>query len=94
MITQDREPINKDARRALSKGQNRVETVEQALEIFAEKMKSQDFITYLRQAINTGNVVKYQMTIKKRQVKSGFIVSLDCVIGLTKKSIGSFYDLL
>jgi len=66
MITQDREPINKDARRALSSGDpSRVKTVEEAISIAGVIIASPNNIKQVRQMIETGNVVKYQITIKK-----------------------------
>lgn len=51
-------------------------------------------IKQVRQMIETGNVVKYQITIKKRPRTPGFIVSMAYWVESPKKCFVSFYDLL
>jgi len=95
MITQDREPINKDARRSLSSGDpSRVKTVEEAMSIAGGIIASPNNIKQVRQMIETGNVVKYQITIKKRPRTPGFIVSMGYWAQSPKKCFLNFADLL
>lgn len=87
MITQDREPINKDARRALSSGYpSRVKTVEEAMSIAGGIIASPSNIKQVRQMIETGNVVKYQITIKKKAPHSR-VYSFNGILGAIAEEV-------
>ena len=94
MITADRQPVNSDARRALSKGNpNGIESVEQALAAMGSRIASPEFGAFVRQLIEAGANVKYELTIKKSN-QPGFVVSLDYQPEAPKKSCGVFLRLL
>ena len=94
MITADMIPVNKDARRALSKGDpNKLERVEEALAVMGERIASNDFAKEVRKLIESGANAKYILTIKKSN-QPGFIVSLDYKCESPMKSCGVFLKLL
>ena len=94
MITADRHPVNSDARRVLSKGNSdAIETVEQALASMGNRIASPEFAAFVRQLIEAGSNVKYELTIKKSN-QPGFVVSLDYLQAAPKKSCGAFIRLL
>lgn len=69
-----------------------VKTVEEALQIMGERIKSDYFATFARERLMEASHVKYALTIKKSQ-KGLFVVALDCQPLEPKKSFGSFLRL-
>lgn len=92
-ITLDRTPINRQAAVQLSRGTDQVDSVEEALSIFGQRIASSEFARHVRQIIEAGTNVKYELTVKKSN-QPGFIVALNYTMESPKKSIGTFLRLV
>jgi len=93
MIKADREPINAQAAKQLSRGTNQIETLEDALRVMGERIASEDFASFVRQALEAGTNVKYELTAKKSN-QPGFVVNLNYVMESPKKGCGTFLRLV
>ncbi len=92
MITPDRDPINAQAAKQLSRGSDQLETVEEALRVIGEKISSDEFALFVRQALEAGTDIRYELTAKKGN-QLGFVVNLNYVMQLPKKNCGTFLRL-
>ncbi len=88
----DRTPINRQAAVQLSRGTERVSSVEEALNILGNRIASPEFAKYVRQIIEAGTDVRYELTVKKGN-QPGFIVALNYTVHAPKKSFGTFLKL-
>jgi hypothetical protein len=94
MITPDRTPINANTSKLLSKVKtNRIQTVEEALVEMGNRIASPDFGAFVRQLIEAGADVKYELKIKKSN-SPGFVVALNYQAEAPKKSFGTLLGLL
>lgn len=67
MITAERQPINRQAAAQLSKGLNRVKTVEEAMKIVWAFLQQDEGGKRVREALERGvEVVEYRLKIYKR----------------------------
>ena len=92
-ITPDREPINRQAAVQLSRGMDQVDSVEEALGIFGQRIASPEFARHVRQMIEAGTNLKCELTVKKGN-QPGFIVALNYTMESPKKSLGTFLRLV
>ena len=93
MIVADKEPINAQAAKQLSRGTNHPKTLEDALRLLGENIASEDFANFVRQALEAGTNVKYELTAKKSN-QPGFVVNLSYVIQSPRKNFGTFIRLV
>ncbi len=91
-ITPDKTPVNKQASVQLSRGTGQIETVEAALAHFGERIASPEFAGHVRQMIEAGTNVKYELTVKKGN-QPGFIVSLNYTMEAAKQPLGTLLRL-
>jgi hypothetical protein len=68
-----------------------VESIEEALEIFGQRIADPDFAARVRQVISIGTNVRYALTIK--QGINGYIVGLTCTLEAPKRALGTFLRL-
>jgi hypothetical protein len=92
-ITPDKAPINRQAAVQLSRGTGQVESVEEALGILGRSIASPEFAGCVRQMIEAGMNLKYELTIKKSN-QPGFVVALNYHAETKKKQLGTFLRLL
>ena len=64
---------------SLSRGTGKVETLEEAFNSVANKISSEHFVKGVRQIVETGVNVKYEIKVSKRQAH-GYTVKLQCTI--------------
>lgn len=94
MIETDREPVNKDASMALSKGNpHHVGTVEEALRIMGERIASGQVSDFARNAIESGVDVVFELKVSKKN-GPGFVATLKGGAVAHKKVFGNFIKLL
>jgi hypothetical protein len=70
----------------------RVFSVEEALAIFGKRIASDEFAETVRHKLGEGTNMKYELSVKKGHV-TGYVVALNCVLEVQKKSLGSFLRL-
>lgn len=92
MISADREPINRDAKLALSKGLGRVENVEMALFNIGNLIASVEFSKHARELLDAGIDLEYVLLIKKSR-QPGYTICLDCKKMMPKQSVKLFIKL-
>jgi hypothetical protein len=87
-----REPVNKQAAMSLSNGTGKIETVEEALQVLASIIAGDRFAKNVRQVIETGVNVKYEIKISKRQAH-GFTARLNTTILDPERQLAAFVGL-
>jgi hypothetical protein len=91
--TPDKAPINRQSAIHLSQGLDQVDSVEEALYIFGQRIASPEFAKQARQIIEAGTNLKYVITVKKGN-QPGFIVALNYNMEAPKQSLGTFLRLV
>jgi len=77
---------------SLSNGTGKLETVEEALQSIAAIIAGERFAKNVRQIIETGVNVKYEIKISKRQAH-GFVARLNATILDPERQIAAFVGL-
>jgi hypothetical protein len=88
-LTHERKPVNKQAAMQLSKGTDSIDTVEEALFEFSERINQPDFINYVRASLNSGANIRLSLVVKKSH-QPGYIAQMNCVMESPKKPMGCF----